>query len=135
MNTQLRDKDIAILQAIHDGAGNTSEIKQSTTLTLREINYSLTEKSLEDMGLVDIERPEGRAWQKIGDHEKYVFKPKEVKLTDEGLQTLAHRSKHYARFGDVSKRELVERIQELENRQDRLETVVRDFREKVMAKL
>lgn len=135
MTTELRDKDLTVLQAIQDGANTVSEIKESTTLSNREINYSLTEKSLKEMGLVEIDRANGREWHKINGEERYVWKPKTVELTDQALQTLAEQENKTDRYEDMSKRELIDRIQELEQRQDRLETVFKDFRNKVMGQI
>ena len=135
MTQELRDKEYAVLQAVHDGANTVSEIKEQTTLTSREINYSLTEYSLEQLGLVEIRRSKGREWRKINGTERYVWKPKTVELTDKGLQTLAGHNPDQGGYEDWSRRELIHRIQELEERQDRLETVFKDFREKVMQRI
>ena len=134
MTPELREKDIAVLQAIQTGASDTREIHEATTLTIREINYSLTEYSLEQQGLVEINRLDGRGWRKINGEERYVWKPKQVRLTDQGLKTLAENGTT-DRFEDMSRRELIERIQELEERQNRLEAVFKDFRRKVMEKI
>ena len=134
MNQELREKDLAVLQAVQEGANTVSEIKENTVLSNREINYSLTEYSLEQQGLVEINRLDGRGWRKINGEERYVWKPKQVRLTDQGLKTLAENGTT-DRFEDMSRRELIERIQELEERQNRLEAVFKDFRRKVMEKI
>lgn len=134
MNQELREKDLAVLQAVQEGANTVSEIKEKTVLSNREINYSLTEYSLEQQGLVEIDRLDGREWRKINGEERYVWKPKQVRLTDQGLKTLAENGTT-DRFEDMSRRELIERIQELEERQNRLEAVFKDFRRKVMEKI
>jgi len=134
MNQELREKDLAVLQALQEGANTVSEIKENTVLGNREINYSLTEYSLEQQGLVEIDRLDGRGWRKINGEERYVWKPKQVRLTDQGLKTLAENGTT-DRFEDMSRRELIERIQELEERQNRLENVFKDFRRKVMEKI
>lgn len=123
-----------MLQAVQEGANTVSEIKENTVLSNREINYSLTEYSLEQQGLVEINRLDGREWRKINGEERYVWKPKQVRLTDQGLKTLVENGTT-DRFEDMSRRELIERIQELEERQDRLENVFKDFRRKVMEKI
>jgi len=134
MTTDLRDKDIAVLQALHDGAETVSEIKDATTLSNREINYSLTEKSLEELGLVTIHRRNGREWREINGHEQYVWQPKQVELTDQGIHALTDLATDH-RYEDKTKRELIEELNELQTRIDRLETMFKDFRNKAMKKL
>lgn len=134
--TELRDKDIAILRAIHAGASTVAEIGEATTLTNREINYSLTEYSLHDMGLVRVDRETGREWREFDGTERFVWKPKHVELTDRGIQQLSESdSNPGAQYEDVSKRELAERVVHLEERLERLEQVFKDFRESVMQEL
>lgn len=135
MTTDLGAKEIAVLQAIQDGAETVPEIREKTTLTSREINYRLNEYSLEELGLVEIDRKEGREWLEIDGEERYVLKPKKVQLTDKALQILAEHETNAERYEDMSKQELIERIHELEQRQDRLETVFKDFRQKVMKRI
>lgn len=135
-NDKLRDKDIAILQAIHEGAETTSEIREATTLTTREINYSINEYSLEQLNLIEVNRPEGREWQETNGEKRYIWKPKQLQLTDHGLQKLAQLENGQSdRYEDMSKRELIEQVQELEQRMDRFEKVFKDFRSKVMERI
>lgn len=131
--TELREKDVAVLQAIRCGASDTSQIREATTLSNREINYSLNHY-LRTNGLVEIERSEGREQREINGHEKQIWKPKTVELTDEGIKKLTQLEKEN-RYNDMSKRELIERVHELETRLDRLETVFKDFRSKVMEQI
>lgn len=132
----LRDKDLAVLQAIHNGASTTSEIKEETTLTLREINYSINEYSLEQLNLIEVERPEGREQKEIDGSQRTIWKPKQVQLTDQGLQKITqHETDNAAKYEDMSRRELIEQVQELENRLNRLETVFKDFRNKTMEQI
>jgi len=133
-DTDLREKDIAVLQAIQDGAQTVSQIKATTTLSNREINYSLTEKSLQQQGLVEIEREEGRKWTEFQNSERYIWKPKTVELTDKAITLLAEHQTNN-RYEDLSKQELIQRIHELEQRQTRLENMFKDFRQKVMKRI
>jgi DNA-binding MarR family transcriptional regulator len=122
----LREKDIAVLQALQEGASNTSEIKKATTLTLREINYSINEKSLEQLGLVEVNRSKGR--------QQGTWKPKTIELTDQGLQVLAEHGADI-QYQDMSREELIQTVHQLEERLDRLETVFKHFRSRVMAQI
>jgi len=134
MTPDLRDKDIAVLQAIQDGARTVSQIKETTTLSNREINYSLTEYSLEEQGLIEIHRQEGREWREINGEERYIWKPKTVEPTDKAIQILADLDTE-DRYDDMSRREIIERVEELEQRLDRTETMFKDFRDKVMREI
>lgn len=132
-NNELRDKDLAILQAIHDGASTVTEIREATTLTTREINYSLNEYSLQKLGLVKINRRKGRQQTQNG---KTIWKPKTISLTDKGLQKLTqHQPGDAEKYKDMSRRELIEEVHELEEQLDRLENVFKDFRSKVMEQI
>jgi hypothetical protein len=135
MTESLRDKDKAVLQAIHNGAETVTEIREATTLSNREINYSLTEYSLEQLDLVEINRSEGREWQKINGQEKNIWKPKKIKLTDQGIQKITELQTESTKYEDMTRRELIQRIHQLEKRQDRLENTFKDFRTKVMKQL
>jgi hypothetical protein len=134
MNPELRDKDITVLQAIQNGATDTHQIKQETQLTTREINYSINEYSLQEKGLVQVEKQDGREWRQINGHQKKVWKPKKLQLTDKAIQLL-NQLETETGYENVSKRELAQRIQELEQRQNRLENQFKDFRNKVMDEL
>ena len=135
MTQELREKDIAVLQAIQDGAHSVSEIREQTTLSNREINYSLTEKSLQEQGLVEIQKQEGREWREINGEQRYIWKPKTVTLTDKGLRKLADQDNHSTEYEDLSKRELIQQVQELEERIDRMENMFKEFRQKVMEQI
>lgn len=131
----LRDKDIAILQAIQNGAQNVSDIRQATTLTTREINYSINEYSLEQYGLVEIHRPEGREWQVINGQKRNIWKPKTLQLTDKATRTLTEIDREQDLYQELSRQQMIRRLVELEERQDRLENMFKNFRSKVMEQI
>jgi predicted transcriptional regulator len=136
MNTELRDKDIAVLQALQEGASTVTEIKEATTLTRRQINYSINEKSLEELGLVEVNRSEGRLHRESNGREENIWKPKQLQLTDKGLQKLAQEPTETAeKYENMSREELIQTVHELETRQDRLENMFKDFRNKVMEQI
>jgi hypothetical protein len=135
MKPDLRDKDIAVLQAIQNGAKDTSEIREATTLTNREINYSINQKSLEEHGLVNVKRPKGREQREVNGGKTSTWKAKRYNLTDKGIRYLKDLDQHPDQYEELEKRELIERIQELEERQDRLESMFKQFRSKVMENL
>lgn len=136
MNRDLREKDVAVLRAIVNGAETVQEVKEETSLSNREINYSLTEYSLEEMGLVAVDRSEGREWREIDGAEKFIWSPKNVELTDQGIAYLATLDPEDGQqYEHMSRRELIEEVQDLEERIDRLENVFKAFRARVMDRL
>lgn len=136
MNEDLREKDIAVLRAIQDGATTVPAVKEATSLTNREINYSLMEYSLEEIGLVEVGRSAGREWREIDGEEKFIWSPKQVRLTDEGIAMLATLDPEDGKqYEQLNRRELVEEVHDLEERIDRLESVFKDFRARVMDRL
>jgi len=132
--TDLREKDIAVLQAVHNDASTTSEIREATTLSLREINYSINQY-LQPNDLIHVQHREGREWREINGEQKYIWKPKTIELTDQAIQLLTEHETSEERYQDMSKRELIEQVHELETRLDRLENVFKDFRQKVMKQI
>lgn len=135
MTGELRDKDMAVLQAIHNGASDTREIHEATSLSIREINYSINEYSLEEQGLINVRRSEDREWREINGEKQNVWKPKSIELTEEGIQALADLDGDQHQYEDMSREELIQQVHELEERLDRLETMFKDFRSKVMDRL
>ena len=135
MTLEFRDKDIAVLQAIQAGASDTREIHEDTSLSIREINYSISEYSLEEQGFVDVHRPDGREWREINGQNQHVWKPKQVTLTDRGIRALAEFDAENTRYDDMSRDELIQNVQELEDRLDRLENAFKNFRTKVIERI
>jgi len=82
MTDQLRDKDCTVLTAIDDGHDDTQKIKAATILENHEIRYSLTK--LADLGLIEVQQPEGNV-ERIINGQKRVFQhPKQAELTKKG---------------------------------------------------
>lgn len=136
MTPDLGPKELTILQAIHDGASTTTEIRERTILTTRQINYRINEYSLEALGLIDVERRDGRERQEFDDHERNTWASKRLQLTDRGIQILSQSETDDAEnYEAMSQRELIEEVQELEERLDQLEIVFKEFRSTVMEQI
>jgi len=129
----LRDKDRAVLTCIRDGDNDVQQIKATTTLSKREINYAF--EKLEDLDFIEVSRPDGQV-ERIIDGQKRVFDaPKEATLTDDAVQYLQATDRNGDRYHDLSRDELVAKIHDLEDRIDRLENGFESFRHQVLQKI
>jgi Fic family protein len=129
----LRDKDRAVLTCIRDGDNDVQQIKATTTLSKREINYSF--EKLEEMRFIDVSRPDGQV-ERIIDGQKRVFDaPKEATLTEDAIQYLQSTANDGDRYQDLTRDELVRTVRDLEARIDRLESGFESFRQQVLQKL
>lgn len=126
MSEELHPHEVAILQAIRDGAADAHEVKEKTTVD-REINYRLVEQeqSLVERGLVEIGPPRQDT--------EYPFphQPKTVTLTDQGIQALAS-VENTDRYRDLSHEDLVDRVHDLEERLEKLESAFKRFRKRML---
>lgn len=130
---QLREKDRAVITCIQDGHTDTRQIRKVTTLPNRDVNYSLDK--LEDLGLVVTETPDGRV-TRVVDGQKRNFKaPRKAELTETGLKTLQGMDVVRTKYRDLSHRELVERVQELEREIDDMKDSMEAFRRQVQNRL
>jgi len=132
--TELRDKDQAVLQAISDGYDDTQKIKSETTLENHEIRYSLDK--LEDMGLVDLEQPDGMV-ERVVDGQKRVFQaPTEAELTKKGDSRVTKiENEEFSRYEDLSHSELVEKVHQLESQLEELHQKFETFQRQVQQRL
>jgi hypothetical protein len=129
----LRDKDRAVLECIRDGDNDVQQIKAATTLSKREINYAF--EKLEDLGFIKVTRSDGQV-ERVIDGQKRVFDaPKAATLTDDAFQYLQATDQDSNRYQDLSRDELVDKIHDLEDRVDRLESGFESFRKQVLDKL
>jgi hypothetical protein len=130
---KIRDKDHTVLTCIQEGEDDVQKVKAATTLEKHEVNYAF--EKLEDLGLIDVHRPDGQV-ERIIDGQKRVFDaPKEATLTQTGLQYLHTPNQDSTRYEDLSKEELIEKIYDLENRVTQLENGFEAFRQQVLERL
>lgn len=120
---RLRDVDHVVLQCVAEGAGDTFEITRDTIFETHQIRYSLKEK-LAPLGLIELEKPDGMV-ERVHNGQKRVFEaPLEAELTNGGKQVLEEESRErdLGRYENLSRKELIERIHDHEQRIQRLET-------------
>ena len=128
--TELRGKDQAVLQAVQEGHDDAQRIKSETTLENHEIRYSLDK--LEDLGLVELEQPDGMV-ERVVDGQKRVFQaPTQAELTRDGGNRVreldSEDSDHYE---DMSHNELVEKVHQLESQLGTLHQKFETFQRQV----
>lgn len=134
---QLNEKELAILHAVKDGNDDTLKIRKATTLDNRQINHHLVEKNdnLEELGLVNISRPDGPERREENGHVQYLpYAPKRVALTGEG-RTVLREAGDVENYADMTKKEMVRRMRELEERVEDVETRFDVFRRQVRERL
>jgi predicted transcriptional regulator len=128
--SELRDKDHHILQQIHQGNNDVQKITSATTHENHHVTYAF--QKLEDLGLVEVTKPEGTV-ERIIDGQKRVFQhPKQAELTEEGEEYLRDSEReHIDEYDDLSHNELVEKIYRLEKQIEELEKKFEVFRDQV----
>jgi len=131
---QLREIDQIVLQKVAEGADTTHKISEVTTFETHQVRYSL--KKLNGLGLLKLEKQDGTV-ERIVDGQRRVFQsPLQGKLTDKGRQYVEEVEQENAgRYEDLSHSELVEKVQSLEDRVDRLEQTIDALRRQLLKKL
>jgi predicted transcriptional regulator len=116
----LRDKDQTVLHHIQEGRDDIQKITEATTLENHEVNYCF--QKLEKLGLIEVKKPDGRV-ERVIDGQKRVFEaPKEAVLIKKGEHYLEHsEQKDLDEYENLSHRELVKKVHELENELEHLE--------------
>ena len=120
VSEKLRDKDHAILQQIGQGQDDVQKITSNTTLENHHVSYSF--EKLEQLGLIEVEKPDEMV-ERVVDGQKRVFQhPKQARLTDKARKHLKEsKTLEVTDYSDMNLNELVEKVYELENRVDQLE--------------
>jgi predicted transcriptional regulator len=134
VSEKLRDKDHAVLQYIGQGEDDVQKITSITTLENHHVAYCF--EKLEELGLIEVEKPD-RMVERIVDGQKRVFQhPKQARLTDKARKHLKEsETTEETDYSDMSHKELVETVYELENRVDQLEQKLGMFQKQVQQKL
>jgi DNA-binding MarR family transcriptional regulator len=128
---ELRDKEHLILQQVDSGNDDIQKITENTTLENHHVTYAF--EKLEDLGLVEVSKPEGTV-ERVIDGQKRVFQhPKQAELTEKGEQYLEHSEREdLDEYENLSHGELVEKTYKLENQVEELENKFEIFRQQVM---
>jgi len=134
VSEKLRDKDHAVLQYIEQGQDDVQKITSITTLENHHVAYCF--EKLEELGLIEVEKPDVMVERTV-DGQKRVFQhPKQAKLTNKARKHLEEsETSEVAGYDDMSHKELVETVYELENRVDRLEQKLGMLQKQVQQKL
>lgn len=130
---RLDTKELTILKAVADGADDLRKIRQETTLTNSAVNYRLNEKTtLEDEGLVTVERVGGRVRRDVNGQQIEMDAPKIVTITELG-RMVAHEARNLMQYRYMSREELVEEVRtlrkELEEMKTQISILQRELRE------
>lgn len=131
---ELRDKDQAVLQAIQNGHDDVQKITSKTTLENHEVNYSL--QKLEDLELIQIQKPDGYTTRTINGQKRVFQHPKQAQLTDKGQQTLKQESREELdQYEHLSRKELVKKTHELEIQIEELEKSFKIFKKQIQDRI
>jgi len=115
----LRDKDRVVLHHIQEGRDDIQKITEATTLENHEVNYCFTK--LEELGLIEVEKPDGMV-ERVVDGQKRVFKaPKRAEITVKNIDD-------YLDNSDPDEHEMLSR-EELSRKVGELEREVNDLRQ------
>ena len=127
---QLRDKDQVVLQAIQNSEDDVQKITSATTLENHHVTYAF--EKLEEFGLVDVSKPDGTV-ERVIEGQKRVFQhPKQAELTEQGEQYLEQEDlEDVEMYENLSHRELVQRIHQLEQDMAELQQSFQTFRKQV----
>ena len=131
MNPQeLRDQDQLILQQIQSGNDDVQKITSATTLENHHVTYAF--QKLEEHGLLTVSKPD-KMVERIIDGQKRVFQaPKQAELTNKGKQYLEEtEQENLEEYKDLSHNELVEKVNRIEARIEKLEKKFEVFRDQV----
>lgn len=122
---RLDDQELAILRAVKEGATDTFEIGEYTTLSNREINYRLDDKepNLADRGLVRVWPGEGRVTREVNGQLREFDAPKQVHLTEQG-RLILNKAPKVDRFQNMGHQELVQHVLALAERVEEHETKI-----------
>jgi len=135
LETGLREKDLTVLNLLSDGEDDVQRVTSSTTLTNSEVNYCF--RKLEDMELITVSKPDGTV-TRVVDGTKQVFEaPKKADLTEFGETVVATKidGETGERFEDLSRKELVRKVQRLEEEIEGIERRFELFRKQVQDRL
>jgi predicted transcriptional regulator len=132
--TELRDKDQAVLHAIQKGHNDTQKITEHTTLKNHHVRYSL--KKLENQGLIQLKKPDGMIERKINGQKRVFQAPLQAEPTQKGLNHLEKTDQEdLEAYENLSHKELVEKVRQLEAEIETLQHSLKAFRRQVQKHL
>jgi len=131
----LREKDLTVLNLLSDGEDDVQKLTSATTLTNSEVNYCF--QKLNDMKLVTVSKPDGTV-TRVVDGTKQVFEaPKQAQLTELGETVLERIEDEETgqRYEDLTRKELVRKVQRLEEEMEEMNRKFDLFRKQVQDRL
>lgn len=129
----VREKDDVVLQKVAEGKNDIQLVTSSTSLKRSEVDWCF--RKLDDLGLVKVETPEGMV-DRVVDGTRQVFQaPKTADLTDLGEEYLDSRDLDLDGYEDMSKKELIRRVQKLEKEVEDVRRSLDVFRRQVQKML
>jgi len=131
----LREKDLTVLNLLSDGEDDVQKVTSSTILTNSEVNYCF--QKLNDMKLVTVSKPDGTV-TRVVDGTKQVFEaPKQAQLTELGETVLERIEDEETgqRYEDLTRKELVRKVQRLEEEIEEMNRKFDLFRKQVQDRL
>jgi len=131
----LREKDLTVLNLLSDGEDDVQKLTSATTLTNSEVNYCF--QKLNDIKLVTVSKPDGTV-TRVVDGTKQVFEaPKQAQLTELGETVLKRIEDEETgqRYEDLTRKELVRKVQRLEEEMEEMNRKFDLFRKQVQDRL
>jgi predicted transcriptional regulator len=127
---QLRDKDWTVLHQIQNGHTDIQQITSATLLENHEVNYCF--RKLEELSLIEVQKPEGMV-ERIVNGQRRVFEaPKKAQITEQGQQLLQKDNRTTENdLEDLTHRELVKRVHQLEHEVNQLQRSLEAFKKQV----
>jgi predicted transcriptional regulator len=127
---EIRDKDHLILTQVSSGNDDVQKITSETTLENHHVTYAF--QKLEEIGYVEVSKPDGTVERVINGQKRVFQHPKQAQLTEKGEQYLKDTDREdLNKHENLTHRELVEKTHELENRVEELEQSFETFRRQV----
>lgn len=127
----LRDKDRSVLQKIEEGFDDVQKITEETTLENHHVTYAF--QKLEDLGLIQVEKPGGMVERTINGQKRVFQAPKKAELTEEGEMFIKNTEQENSdEYEDLSHRELVEKVHQLDNEVQEIQRKFKLFKQQVL---
>ncbi|AZH26682.1 winged helix DNA-binding protein [Haloplanus aerogenes] len=131
--TSLREKDRVVLTCIGNGKDDVQKITAVTTLENHHVTYAF--EKLEEQGLIHVEKPDGMV-ERVIDGQKRVFQaPKQAELTENGQERLKQDEEDLDQYENLTHRELVEKVHQVEEQVESLEARLNTFQKQVQRRL
>jgi predicted transcriptional regulator len=131
--TSLRNKDRVALTCIGNGKDDVQKITAATTLENHHVTYAF--EKLEEQDLIQVEKPDGMVEREINGQKRVFQAPKQAELTEKGRKRLEKEEEDLDEYENLTHRELVEKVHQLEDRVEDFEGRLEMYREQVLEKL